>query len=169
MSVVTVRAGIIAADRQMTNSGMKVPCEKVFLDYGRVFAFTGHADMEGVLKSWYLDGRKPEAWPKERQSGDDWTRMVVGEHDGSILVFERTPHPFMPFDAPDCRYMAFGGGAEYAFGAMAAGADAIRAVEATNAHYWGCGFGVTWFKFLPPLMEGALGRWAAATELREVV
>ena len=144
MSVIAFDGKIIAADKQATNNGLKVACTKLmrhntsFNGTQCIIGWTGSIDGGLMLQDWYLAGAKKDDWPKF-QSTDDWVRLIV--FDVELFFYETLPvkmrieHPFM----------AWGHGRSFAMGAMAAGKNAIEAVEIASCLCDSCGCGVTWF------------------------
>jgi hypothetical protein len=79
-------------------------------------------------------------WP-DFQKTEDWCRIVICTK-GKLFYAERLPVLFEVYDP----YYAFGSGRDFALGAMAVGADAIRAVEATCRHSTECSGEPVWFE-----------------------
>lgn len=89
------------------------------------------------MAEWYEAGADPKLWPKS-QEGEDWARLVVLS-EGKVFEYENTPVR-QPLIAP---FMAWGSGADFAMGAMAAGCNAARAVEIASGLCASCGYGVS--------------------------
>ncbi len=74
---------------------------------------------------WHLEGALPENLPKAYDHKEEgWTLVVIGANGGVSKYTSACPY-VEEFEPP----IAFGAGADYAMGAMLAGADAQRAVE----------------------------------------
>lgn len=140
MSVIAWDGKTLAADRQMTNQGLKRTCSKMrLLKDGTILAWVGVQDVGLALANWYEAGRLPEQWPSEAQKDkDDWTSLIVVRPDRSLLVYERYGEPIEILDA----FMAWGSGRDFAIAAMVMSADARRAVEITCQFSADCGMGV---------------------------
>ena len=168
MSVVVWDGKTLAADRQCTNFGLRYACTKMRrLTDGTVLAIVGHMDSgllmmdwyesgckkeEWPLMDWYESGCKKEEWPLVQSDNDRWSRLIILFPDGRLAQYERCPALEYITTAP----LAWGGGADFAMGAMAMGADARRAVEIASIYSEGCGFGVEAFDVMP-LALGAAG------------
>lgn len=139
MSVIAWDGKTLAADRQCTNNGLKYEAIKIWqLETGEVVAVCGHMDSGLAMKHWFITGADPQQWPKVQEDNDRWSRLIVLRPNGELYQYERCPYP----ERIIASRLAWGAGADYAMGAMAMGADARRAVEITNEHSEGCGFGV---------------------------
>jgi hypothetical protein len=99
-------------------------------------AVTGSLDKSLVMKRWYEEGKDRAKWP-DFQNKDDWALIIVALPGFPVVYFEKHPEPIEVIDP----FMAWGSGREAALGAMAMGADAIRAVEIASQHIFGCGRG----------------------------
>jgi ATP-dependent HslUV protease subunit HslV len=73
--------------------------------------------------AWMNDGAQEDKFPKAPE-GVSLTALFVNGR-GEVFVFENSPFPTGPLKGD---YFAIGTGAEYAFGAMAMGADAAQAI-----------------------------------------
>jgi|HigsolmetaAR201D_1030396.scaffolds.fasta_scaffold40716_2 ATP-dependent protease HslVU (ClpYQ), peptidase subunit len=124
MTVIAVDDKTVAADGLMCygNERAARPANKLLKREGRIFGVAG-TGIEEVLITWYLDGADPEKAPKV--TGDHWWNLLVIETDGRMLFFTSDAPYGQPAKAP----FAIGSGADYALGAMKAGASAKRAVE----------------------------------------
>jgi hypothetical protein len=155
VTVIAVSGGVIAHDRQITaGSRMHDGSKSALSTRGRLLVWNGPQDLGIAMANWYLKaadrcgigGVCPDtAGPLPHgQTTEDWARLVVGELDGSVLMYEAAGFP-VTLD-PSKRY-AFGQGADFALGAMHHGATPIDAVNIANRYSIYCGFGVTAFYF----------------------
>ena len=137
MSVVVWDGRTLAADRQMTNCGLRAKTSKMVVTAdGTVFAWTGENQHGVALVQWYLGGEIKADYP-EFQKKESWTRLIVADADG-CRFFENEPYAMTVHD----KFAAWGSGRDFAYGALEMGADARRAVEVTITHSVECGFGV---------------------------
>lgn len=144
MSVIVWDGTTIAADKRGTNADLITVTTKLHkLDSGVVLGWTGTMEHGLGLMEWFKNGAKKEEWPSFQQK-DTWTRLIVAHPDGHIVQYEQEPYPQL-IESDRC---AWGSGRDYAFGAMAMGADAIKAVEVASEFCSSCGNGVTSFKIV---------------------
>lgn len=142
MTVIAYRNGIIAADQQATYGNVKRKLTKLFeLESGEVVGFTGTAAAAMELLAWYKDGAKKEDWPQAMQDTDEWAQMIIA-YPGGCKWYDKRPYPQEVQD----KFTAWGCGAEFAIGAMAMGADAVKAVTIACEFCDGCGVGVDWYQ-----------------------
>lgn len=124
MTVIAVDGETVAADSLMLYGTERAaqPAEKLIRKEGRIFATAG-SGIPHVLIDWYISGARPHHAP---QIGGDanWQFLVI-ETDGRMLYFTSNVPYAQPAKAP----FTMGIGADYAMGAMLAGASAKRAVE----------------------------------------
>lgn len=138
MSIVAWKDGVIAADKQATNSGLRHRTTKMRrLPSGEVLAWTGEQAVGLMVAKWYEEGADPEKWPKVQEDKERWSRLIVASIDG-VKVFEQEPIALRIEDS--CA--AWGSGRDYALGAMASGASARSSVEIASKFDISCGLGV---------------------------
>ncbi len=102
---------------------------KIFRVHGSLIGAAGTvADIQLFLK-WIRNGADEDEFP--RLHGKDLQALVV-DKCGVIRAFEHSSPTPMRVKA---EYCAIGGGAEFALGAMYAGADAVTAVKAARKHH----------------------------------
>lgn len=143
MTVIAYRNGIIAADQQASYGNVKRTVSKLFrLENGEVIGFTGTSSAAMELLAWYRAGAKKEDWPQAMQDTDDWAQMIVA-YPGGCRWYDKRPYPQEVQDP----FTAWGCGAEFAMGAMAMGADAVKAVQIAIEYCDGCGGSVDWHDF----------------------
>ena len=114
----------VAADSQCTYGSYISPVNyrKLIKRDGIVFACTGSGPLFSPLVDWYLSGHDPKSCPTA--TGDYTSTLLVFRDGKAFMLKTEMPYP-EEMHAPD----AWGAGAEFAIGAMHAGADASRAVE----------------------------------------
>jgi ATP-dependent protease HslVU (ClpYQ) peptidase subunit len=77
----------------------------------------------GML-AWLDEGSNPVTFPAHQRDKDDWQPVLHITTNGTILLYERTPHPIVREDP----FTAIGSGKAYALAAMSMGASAEKAV-----------------------------------------
>lgn|SRR5574340_158017 len=140
MSVVAWDGRTVAADRQGTMgealivTGTKMRRAKD----GNILAVTGTLDLGNILMDWYEDGENPEEWPLELQKDENYASdLLLFTLDGAYS-FGRLGYRMKVED----NFAAWGCGAAFAIGAMAAGAKAADAVEIACTYNPFCGNGI---------------------------
>lgn len=134
MTVIAWDGKTLAADRQCTSGAVLSEHTKLSqVSDGSVLAFWGPIRQWVALIRWYEAGAKPEEWPKD---ADD-NGLIVVTVEGSVTEYEGCGWPI----ACEQNKAAWGGGREFALGAMAAGASALQAVQIANQHHAMCGCG----------------------------
>lgn len=138
MSVICWDGKTMAADRQCTMGGEN-PIEvcKLRKINGDIVGATGGGSAAEEMFAWYESGHRKEDWPKIQDDKDKASYLFVVTVAGRLIRYEHGPTPYEVFTVP----VAFGSGADAAWGAMLAGADARRAVEIASIVdiYCGCG------------------------------
>jgi hypothetical protein len=99
------------------------PVQKLKIRNGAVFGLTGNGALFDPMIQWYIDGANPEALPKCAEAYAD-TALIVFRQGHACFYKVNLPYPD-DAAAPD----AWGAGADFAIGAMEAGASAEQAVE----------------------------------------
>ena len=141
MTVIAWDGKTLAADRMAVWSGMQATVSKIRrIETGEILAWSGSQDCGLILADWYECGADPTKWPDFQKDKDDWTRLIIARKDG-IHCYEQHLIP-LRFDN---LFLAWGSGRDYAMGAMAMGADAIKAVQIASQFDTGCGNGVEHF------------------------
>lgn len=140
MTVIAWDGKILAADRRADVNGTASSVIKIRrLLSGNVVAFTGNLGSGLLLCDWYERGARKEEWPSF-QSTNDWSRLIVASKDG-LVFYEGQRCPIKILDP----FTAFGTGRDVALGALAMGANAIKAVEIACQYQSDCGNGCDWF------------------------
>ena len=125
MTTIAVDATSIAADGRRIWGDQIVSNdeEKLFIGDGEVLGFSGPSPLAYAVVAWWIKGHEPQNAPTIE--GQEWTLVIANGHPRGVLkvssqcpYWERLPYP-----------IAIGAGADYAIGAMLAGASARRAVE----------------------------------------
>lgn len=142
MTVIAYRNGVLAADSQLSDGdGNKIAnCFKIKKvkgwllgaagDFAPTEAFMAKFDPQSILKKQYVP-----IYAGAPRDGEEFESMVVSP---SGRIYEvSTSGIFGPIKSYG--YYAIGCGSLIAFGAMAAGADAVGAVKAAIRHSTSCG------------------------------
>lgn len=138
MTVIVWDGKVLASDMQSTNAGLKRKATKIRKIGGRLYGVSGDWDRAQMLFRWIESGKRPEDWPEFQKGNDDWVGLLEIREDGSAWKFERVPEPYRCEED----YFAMGSGRDYAYGALAMGADAETAVRIASSFDNGCGMGV---------------------------
>jgi hypothetical protein len=130
----------LAADRQTTAGGLKGIGHKIVpLPSGEYLAHFGCTDRALELTEWYSSGADPENFPPTPDDDGEKAGLIVVSPCGTVKFF----YGDKPFALPVYeKFYAWGCGNELAIGAMAAGADAYKAVQIASEHNCYCGGGV---------------------------
>ena len=139
MTVIVWDGKTLAADKQATNSGLKMTCTKLRRVNGCLIGVSGDFDLAQTTVKWFADGADPEKFPKHQETDDKWVGLVCITPDKRVLKYERSPYPM---EYTEMEFFAVGSGRDYALGALAMGADAVTAVEVASRFDNGCGLGV---------------------------
>lgn len=147
MTVIAVRAGIMAADtRETWGDDSYSRCEKIFRKRikGRehVIGTAGSSYSGMVFVDWYGSGKEPP---------ETLTDNLDLEEDFEIIIWDgrrlyTCNHLCRPVPVIGASYMAVGCGRKAALAAMAMGASARRAVEVTCGIDPTCGLPLTFVK-----------------------
>lgn len=124
MTIIAFDGRYVAADTLGIAGGYKIPREYQKLRHvgSYLFGKTGYIANFGALIDWYIiDNANPAKYPK---LDDDDGNFIVWS-PGQFFVFTQQVPYATDMGAPD----AFGSGANYAIGAMKAGATVGRAAE----------------------------------------
>lgn len=129
MTVIVYRAGILAADRGIFHGATLRGLEDKILRRadGALCATAGNTDDGVAFEQWFLDMGRGD---KPKLDNDSFGAITVAPDGSAVQWFAAC----VPTQAP-WEYIAIGGGEDYAYGALAAGATAEQAVEATLKHY----------------------------------
>ncbi len=124
MTTIAVSTTHIAADGQGCRSGEIIGLreKKLHIQEGKIFAFLGAAALVEPILSWYQAGADPHKLPP---IGSDvrWSALVISSK--GLFRFDQAS-PYADRMHPP---LGFGSGADFATGALLAGASARRAVE----------------------------------------
>lgn len=144
MSIIVWDGKTLAADKQATNAGLKAVVTKIFRVGDDLVGFSGDLAYIGGMKHWLETGAEPQNFPKHQEDKDDWVGTLVIKPDGRVLKYERCAYPI---DFSQNTVMCIGSGRDFAYGALAMGADAVKAVEVTCKYEAFCGIGIDTLTF----------------------
>lgn len=85
------------------------------------------------MREWYINGAVPEEFPSDANKS-----QLIAIDENGLWLYEGTPYPV----CYGHERVAFGHGKDFAFGALAMGANAEQAVLACNQCSLHCGKGV---------------------------
>lgn len=128
MTTIVTDGHTIAADGMRTWNGelRGLSFQKLTVRGNRIFAFTGSTPMMIPLIDWFEDGANPDKTPAHEDP--DWTMLII-DGDGMRKVSHVCTYPEW-FDPP----FALGAGADYALGAVWAGASPRDAIGLVSEH-----------------------------------
>lgn len=155
MTTVAYRDGILAADRQMSQSSAVHACDckiAVILELDQndvAFAYAGHATLGLAFMEWVRLGSKPGEFPATFGEKDYFYGLLVRPVFGKDAkpakpCIQYWDSSLFPLDETDNPYSCQGAGASIAYGAFHAGATAIGAIRAANYHCADSGFGISY-------------------------
>jgi ATP-dependent protease HslVU (ClpYQ) peptidase subunit len=154
MTVIVFDGKQMVADRRMSSGNMHETVQKIHrLAGGVVVGFSGSVAHQGAMLQWIKDGVNPEAYPGPAFDAEhpmDAEMLVVNKW-GQVFTFVGGPYLVEVLSRP----VVIGSGAAYVLGAMAAGADAVRAVEIASQYDPGCGNGIDVVEVLVEEVRGA--------------
>lgn len=140
MSVVVWDGKTLAADKQASNGNLRRRGKKIWRHGDILIAGTGTLTDIEEMRDWILGGMDKEKFPANDKR--DCTLVVVNR-SGTLLRFEDSPFPLCYEED----VFAEGSGRDFAYGAMAMGADAAQAVEIASRYDISCGCGVDTLTF----------------------
>lgn len=136
MTIIVWDGTTLAADRMANRHGHASAVDKLFrLNNGELLAISGDLPHGLELKRWYELGADPATFPRKDK---DNAFIYVVRKDGFVYSYETSPEAIKFYD----RQFAAGCGRDYAYGAMAMGADAIQAASIACSHEVNCGMGI---------------------------
>jgi hypothetical protein len=134
MTIIVYDGDTIVVDRAGSDGTRKWEQVKIWPHTnGELLTGTGPAATIMLMRDWYVTGADPSKFPHE-QRGVHWCEfIVVSPH--RLVRYEQS---HIPIDHGKFK-CAFGNGRDFAYGAMAAGADAIEAAEIACQFSTTCG------------------------------
>ncbi len=145
MTIIAYKDGVMAADSCIFSAAsVKLPnVVKVRKINDYLVGYSGDAPSIPLFFDWVERGMDAARPPFEVTSDRTFHAIVVSE-DNKILSFD---DDFNPLELYDVEMHATGDSYEFAWGALAAGASAIEAVDLTIEHCAYAGGDVNWISF----------------------
>lgn len=137
MSVIVWDGKTLAADKQASSGNLIRTQTKIFRHGDLLIGGAGTTTSVEALRNWVLGGCDPEKFPKLPTDAGH-TDLWVINRNGVIRKFEDSPFPV----SYDDKVFAEGSGRDFAYGAMAMGADAVTAVKVAIRYDKHCGGGI---------------------------
>lgn len=139
MTIIVWDGNVLATDCAATDGAAKWETIKAWYHEdarGRCI-LSGAGPVQTILsmREWYKRGADPDLFPFAQLS-PDWCQFVVVTSEG-LSRYEQGPYSIHHGNA----ICAFGEGRDFAYGALAMGATAARAVEICNKFSNSCGLG----------------------------
>ena len=143
MTVIAWDGKTLSADKQSTAGSLKRKLKKIArLDNGHLVGATGNATDCKRYIEWYDNINKlqeGESVDFPTWQGDTHPHLMVVTPWRGVYMYTGT-NEYLDYSENDV--FAIGSGAEYAMGAMRAGADSIKAIEIASEFDAYCGMGV---------------------------
>lgn len=143
MTVIVWDGTTLAADKRAVCGDRPATTTKIWKHKNELMGGAGTATTCLMMRDWYVGGRDPKKFPEPQKQEETSCNFVVVRRDGSYLRFEGS---HVPLELSESHF-AMGTGADYAYGAIAMGADAIKAVEVASQYDLWCGNGVDTLTF----------------------
>jgi hypothetical protein len=128
MTCIAFDGRFVASDMLCKFGGYRgpLPVVKIREHNGIVYGLTGYPAWFDAWIDWHQKGADPNNTPKCTFAGDNTGNFLVFQEGKAFVCYYQLPY-LQEAGAPD----AWGSGAEFAIGAMKAGASARQAVEIT--------------------------------------
>jgi ATP-dependent protease HslVU (ClpYQ) peptidase subunit len=145
MTIIVWDGATLAADRRAVSGTLKRSMTKIFRHGDILFGGAGVWTTLEAMRSWVMGGCVFGEFPTLPKDDRDRevTSLWVVNRNGTILKFEDSPYPIRYNDP----IFADGSGREFAYGAMAMGANALEAVQIACQYDIYCGGGVDTLSF----------------------
>jgi ATP-dependent protease HslVU (ClpYQ) peptidase subunit len=126
MTTIAYRDGILAVDSQITHGEIIMPYSAtkfwVLNTHAGVFSGVGDLNEISILKKWLMSAK---ASPQPEATNSAMFHFTIANNISTVQIWEGAGTYEKTFD----NYVAYGSGAAFALGAMAAGANAVEAVK----------------------------------------
>jgi len=143
MTVIAWDGKTLSADKQTTAGSMKRKLRKITrLDNGHLIGATGNSTDCKRYMEWYDSVCKKEVGEFVKfptWQGDSHPHLMVVTPWKGVYMYTGTDE-YLDYTENDV--FAIGSGAEYALGAMRAGADSVKAIEIASEFDAYCGMGI---------------------------
>ena len=138
MSIIVWDGKTLAADRQWTSVNLIRTTTKIWRHGDILMGGAGVLTDVEALRNWVMAGLDPTKFPTLKCDNGNVPQFWVINRSGAVAKFEDAPYPLTLHDP----FFAEGSGRDFAYGALAMGADAVRAVEIACQYDTTCGGGV---------------------------
>lgn len=136
MTIVVWDGKVLATDKAATDGSLQWETTKAWYIRGTIVSGVGLLSNILECRDWWAEGGEADKYPL-CQSTDYYCEFLIVQLDG-LWRYERMPTAIEHGKVP----CAFGSGRAIAFGALAMGANAEKAVEIVNQYSADCGLGV---------------------------
>lgn len=138
MSIIVWDGKTLAADRQWTAGNLIRTTTKIWRHGDILMGGAGTFWHMEALRNWVTNGMIPAKFPELKIKDDTVPSFWLINRSGMVAKLEDSPYPLTCLDP----FFAEGSGRDFAYGALAMGADARQAVEVACRYDYGCGGGV---------------------------
>lgn len=147
MTVIVWDGKILAADKQATEGGVKRKVTKIKRVAkgkfkGWLMGGSGPCAQANAMMMWFEAGAKEDKFPHLQEDDELGAVLTVISPTKDVMRFEYTPVPIVFEEA----VFATGSGRDVAYGALAMGADARRAVAVACDFMSDCGMGIDYLE-----------------------
>lgn len=139
MTIIVWDGHSLSTDRAATDGQAKWKTTKAWRWGDKILSGAGPLQSILAMREWYKEGADPKNFPLEQLSLP--CHFIVVTKEGGLIRYETGPIP-IEHGRAQC---AFGEGRDFAYGAMAMGADSEQAVMIANTFSIHCGQGVQTF------------------------
>lgn len=145
MSVIVWDGKTLAADRQHTSHNRVMTVTKIFRHGDMLIGGVGTVHVIAAMIDWVMGGMDKDKFPRDAMVDEPGrcSPLWLINRNGTIAVFSNSPYPQVIRD----KQFADGSGSDIAMGALAMGADAVKAVEVASRYDIYCGGGVDVLSF----------------------
>lgn len=143
MTVIVWDGETLAADRMASDRAAKWRTDKIVVNDEQLVTGVGPAASIHEVMAWYLNGKNEDSFPQCQLDPDKMCNLIVVSPRIGLVRYENLFTP-VTHGFSQC---AFGEGRDFAYGALASGANAEDAVRAANQFSLYCGLGVQSYRY----------------------
>lgn len=144
MTIIVWDGKTLAADRLAVCGTLQRTMTKIHRHGDLLFGGAGVRTTLEAMRAWIMDGCILDKFPPIPKVEDAGSHSFwVINRNGTVVKFEDSPYP-LKYDDP---VFAEGTGRDFAYGALAMGADAVEAVKVACQYDIYCGGGIDILKF----------------------
>jgi ATP-dependent protease HslVU (ClpYQ) peptidase subunit len=136
MTVIAWDGKTLAADRSMSQAGMRRPITKIRTINHHLVGITGNLDDALEMVEWFAAGANPKDFPASAR--EDQATLITVDRNGVLRTWCKCPYSV----TIECEFAAFGSGRDFATMAMHLGKTAAEAVELACVYQTDCGVGI---------------------------